>query len=37
VPDAELQAPAALGPHFSPLYDSLVNGLPVKVWAERAA
>jgi uncharacterized OsmC-like protein len=36
MPDDELQALAALGPQFSPLYDSLVNGSPVMVSAERA-
>ena len=34
VPDSELQALVALGPTFSPVYDSVTRGLPVEVTAE---
>ena len=37
VPDTELQELCALGPKFSPVFDSVVNGLPVHVSAERLA
>lgn len=37
LPDDELQALCELGPRFSPLYDTLTNGVPVMVAAERAA
>ena len=35
VPDAELQELCNLGPRYSPVYDSVTNGLPVHVSAER--
>ena len=35
VPDAELQELCGLGPRYSPVYDSVTNGLPVHVSAER--
>jgi len=35
VPDTELQAIAQLGPKFSPIFDSVTNGVPVAVSAER--
>jgi len=37
VPDAELQALCELGPAFSPVFDSISRGLPVKVVAESLA
>ena len=37
VPDAELQELCNLGPRFSPVFDSVTNGLPVHVSAERLA
>ena len=37
VPDAELQELCELGPTYSPVYDSVTNGLPVHVSAERLA
>ena len=37
VPEAELQELAELGPKFSPVFDSVSNGLPVHVSAERMA
>jgi len=36
VPDNELQALCELGPKFSPVYDSVTRGVPVRVTAERA-
>jgi uncharacterized OsmC-like protein len=36
VPDDELQALCDLGPRYSPVFDTLAKGLPVKVSAERA-
>ncbi|MBZ5683109.1 MAG: OsmC family protein [Acidobacteriia bacterium] len=35
VPDGELQALSQLGPGHSPVFDSLTNGVPVSVTAER--
>lgn len=35
VPDAQLQEIGQLGPRFSPVFDSLTNGVPVSVTAER--
>ncbi len=35
LPDAELQEICSLGPRFSPVFDSVANGLPVRVSAER--
>lgn len=35
VPDAELQTIAKLGPRFSPVFDSVTNGVPVSFTAER--
>jgi len=35
VPDAQLQEIVQLGPGHSPVFDSLVNGVPVSVTAER--
>lgn len=35
VPDTELQAIAQLGPKFSPIFDSVTNGVPVVVSAAR--
>jgi len=34
VPDAELQTIAQLGPRFSPIFDSITNGVPVSFTAE---
>lgn len=35
VPDAQLQSIAQLGPRFSPIFDSVTNGVPVSFAAER--
>ena len=35
VPDAQLQEIAQLGPGFSPVFDSLTNGVPIAVSAKR--
>jgi uncharacterized OsmC-like protein len=35
VPDAQLQMIAQLGPKFSPIFDSVTNGVPVSFTAER--
>lgn len=35
VPDAELQKIALLGPKYSPVFDSVTNGVPVAVSAQR--
>lgn len=35
VPDAELQMIAKLGPNFSPVFDTVTNGVPVSFTAER--
>jgi len=35
VPDAQLQTIAQLGPRFSPVFDSVTNGVPVSFSAER--
>ena len=35
VPDAQLQQIAQLGPRFSPVFDSVTNGVPVSFTAER--
>jgi uncharacterized OsmC-like protein len=35
VPDAQLQTIAQLGPRFSPVFDSVTNGVPVSFTAER--
>jgi uncharacterized OsmC-like protein len=35
VPDAQLQEIVELGPGHSPVFDSLVNGVPVTVTAKR--
>ena len=35
VPDEKLQELCQLGPGHSPVYDSLTNGVPVSVTAER--
>ena len=35
VPDAQLQEIAQLGPRFSPVFDSVSNGVPVSFTAER--
>jgi uncharacterized OsmC-like protein len=35
VPDAQLQMIAQLGPRFSPVFDSVTNGVPVSFTAER--
>lgn len=35
VPDAQLQLIAHLGPKFSPVFDSVTNGVPVSFTAER--
>jgi uncharacterized OsmC-like protein len=35
VPDAQLQQIAQLGPRFSPVFDSVTNGVPVSFAAER--
>jgi uncharacterized OsmC-like protein len=37
VPEAQLQELCELGPKFSPVFDSVTNGLPVHVSAERLA
>ena len=37
VPDAEIQELCDLGPRYSPVFDSVTNGLPVHVSAERLA
>jgi uncharacterized OsmC-like protein len=34
VPDGQLQEVAKLAPHYSAVFDSLVNGVPVSVTAE---
>jgi uncharacterized OsmC-like protein len=35
VPDAQLQVIAKLGPRFSPVFDSVTNGVPISFTAER--
>jgi uncharacterized OsmC-like protein len=35
VPDAQLQTIAQLGPRFSPVFDTVTNGVPVSFTAER--
>jgi uncharacterized OsmC-like protein len=35
--DAELRELSSLGPRFSPVYDSIVRGVPVEVYTERIA
>ena len=37
VPEAQLHELAGLGPKFSPVFDSVTNGVPVQVSAERLA
>jgi uncharacterized OsmC-like protein len=35
VPDAQLQMIAQLGPRYSPVFESVTNGVPVSFTAER--